>query len=151
MRQPEDLEKASLSKGHLARTWWVRFWLFRKAWNGGDIPGRATACAKVLWQQWEWSAGRTSSLKRKKCGWIMRGREEWGKVCGVGSADHVRARNNVWRIWALVLRAEKNHSWMLSIVRERRVDAKYPDQSCHYHENTGYPVENRWAVHQNKH
>lgn len=43
---------------------------------------------------------------------------------------HVGAMNNVWRIWALIIRVKKNHAWMLSIVCAWSVDTKPSDQSC---------------------
>lgn len=58
---------------------------------------------------------------------------------------HVGAMNNVWRIWALIIRAKKNHAWMLSIVCAWSVDTKPSDQSCNQNDNPGYFVEDRLA------
>lgn len=58
---------------------------------------------------------------------------------------HVGVINNAWRIWTLIIRAKKNHNWMLSIVCAWSVDAKSFDQSCRYNDNHSYSVENRSA------
>lgn len=59
---------------------------------------------------------------------------------------HVGAMNNMWRIWALLIRAKKNHDWMLSIVCVWSVGAKPSDRSCSYNDNPATLQKTDWRA-----